>query len=348
ILVVNLRFFFLFILQATNRIPHYAKANMFGRVIFLFLIAIQLGLGFRSYKLMIISDLTGKIISLFYLFWLCKEMVFINITNYYVDLKEIAANINAGSKLFVANVASSLVIGIVRFGIVRAWGVAIFGKVSLTLSISNFVLIFINSVSTIIYPIFRRTSSEKLANIYKPIRDFLTVISFGMLIFYYPFRTIISLWLPKYSESLIYMLLILPMVTYEAKISLLTNTYFKTLRKERLLLKINLMTLFFSGMLTVVATMVIKNLTLAILTILLAQMYRSIISEVYLSQQLKINLKKDNIIEILLVIVFVFSGWYISSWLTTVVYGCGYLLYLLIKKTDLIISFKELKILITN
>ena len=45
-----------------------------------------------------------------------------------------------------ANIASMLIIGVVRFGIERSWDVETFGKVSLTLSASNLMMLFINAV----------------------------------------------------------------------------------------------------------------------------------------------------------------------------------------------------------
>ena len=45
----------------------------------------------------------------------------------------------AGSKLMVANIASMLILGVLRFGIERVWGVITFGKVSLLLSALSFL-----------------------------------------------------------------------------------------------------------------------------------------------------------------------------------------------------------------
>ena len=73
----------------------------------------------------------------------------------------------------LANVASMLIIGVVRFGIEHAWDVETFGKVSLTLSVSNLMMIFINAVGIIIFPILRRTNESKLSEIYTIMRDFL-------------------------------------------------------------------------------------------------------------------------------------------------------------------------------
>ncbi len=348
IITVNVYYFFVYILQATNQIVEYAVSNMMNRIIFIILIVGQLVIGYRSYELMIASDLIAKIISLVYVMWLCRSILTLKITEYSLNFKEIYANINVGSKLLLANLISNLNIGIVRLGIERSWDVLTFGKISLTLSISNILLIFINGVATIIYPIFRRITLEKLADMYKVIRDLLTAISFTLLIFYYPAQLILSAWLPQYSESLIYMTLLLPMVIYEGKISLLINTYLKTLRKEKMMLRVNIISLVFSFSMTIVTTILFRNLNFAVLTILLVQVFRSILSEIYLSRQLNINLLKDIGIDVIMTIIFVTSAWYISSWLTVLVYGIALISYFFIKRSDLVYSIKKLKNLIKS
>lgn len=199
-----------------------------------------------NYKLMIIADLTGKCISLLYAMYCCRDIVFRKISDFSFSFKETYENISVGIKLMFANIASMLIIGIVRFGIERTWDVATFGKVSLTFSISNMMMLFINAIGIIMFPILKRTTKEKLLSIYVTMRDFLMIILLGILIVYYPFKVILSAWLPQYAESLTYMALMFPICVFEGKMALLINTYLKTMRKEKLMLKINLIAVVLS------------------------------------------------------------------------------------------------------
>ena len=185
-----------------------------------------------------------------------------------------------------------LIIGIVRFGIERAWDVSTFGKVSLTLSISKMVMIFINAVGIIMFPILRRTSKEKLAGIYSTLRDFLMVLLLAILILYYPLKTFMAAWLPQYAESLLYMALVFPMFIYEGKMALLINTYLKTLRREKVMLKINLIVMFLSLVMTYVTTQIFVSLDVAILNIIVLLAIRSAFAESYLAKELGIKVKK--------------------------------------------------------
>jgi hypothetical protein len=271
--------------------------------------------------------------------------VFRKLSHFHLDIKESWNNINVGIKLLLANLASKLIIGIVRFGIERQWDVETFGRVSLTLSISHFMMVFITGIGVVVYPILRRTSREKLPLIYHLMRNFLMIIALSLLVFYYPARLILSAWLPDYAESLLYMALLFPMVIYEGRITLLINTYLKTLRYEKTMLRINAATVVVSAIFTIVTTVIWHNLNLAVLTILIGQVVRATIAELFLSKQLSISLNKDLILEIVLTLIFILSGWYIDSWWTVVIYVISYCIYLIIKRSDIkrtIVGMKQL------
>jgi len=346
--ILNVRYMFLFVLQATNRIRKYANIMVMDRLLFIVIVLSLLFIGSRDYHLMIAADLVSKAFSLGYAMYVCKEFVFRRITQFSLDLKETWTNINVGIKLMLANLASKTIIGIVRFGIERQWDVETFGKVSLTLSISHFMMVFITGIGIVVYPILRRTDPEKLPNIYTIMRNFLMILTLFFLIFYYPARVVLSAWLPAYAESLLYMALLFPMVIYEGRITLLINTYLKTLREEKTMLRINVVVVIISTLVTIVTTVLLHNLNLAVLTILLGQMLRAIVAENFLSKKLNINLRKDFVLEIALTIIFVLSGWYVDSWWTVVIYGVSYFIYLFIKKEDVKRTYHGMKELIGN
>lgn len=345
-ILANTRTMLLYILQSTNRIKEYAQITMLDRVIYIFLIMILLLVGIRDFKLMIIADLLGKSLSLVSAMVKCKDIVFQKINEFYLTVDETITNINAGIKLMFANIASMLIIGIVRFGIERAWDVATFGKVSLTLSISNMMMIFINAVGIIIFPILRRTNQERLASIYSTMRDFLMVLLLGVLIVYYPLKTVIAAWLPQYAESLLYMALVFPMFIYEGKMALLINTYLKTLRKEKVMLRINLISMFLSLLMTYITIKIFVNLDVTILNIVILLAIRSALAESYLSKELDIKVKKDILLEMFLTLVFILTGWFLDSWMTVIIYGGAYMCYLVIKRKDIIGTIHNIKSLI--
>lgn len=345
-LIVNVRSMLLCILQDTNRIKEYAQATMMDRIFYICLIIVFLVGGVREYQLMIIADLIGKFISLIYAIYCCKDIVFNKVSTFYFSFKETMKNINAGIKLMFSNIASMLIIGIVRFGIEHSWSVSTFGKVSLTLSISNFMMLFINAVGVIMFPILRRTNKKNLPGIYITMRDFLMVILLGALIIYYPAKVVLSLWLPKYVESLTYMALLFPICIFESKMALLINTYLKTLRKEKLMLKINCISFFISVINTFVIIMLFKDLNLLIASISILLAFRCVLAEMYLSKILKVSLYKNIVLELVMTLIFMLTGWFINSWISVLLYVISYMMYLAIKRKDIINTIQNLKLLI--
>lgn len=325
----------LFILQATNRIKEYAIVTLSEKVVYLFLIVIFLLGGIRNYKIMILADILAKFISLVYVSYKCKDIVFRRVNSFYFTFNETFENIKSGIKIAFAYVASTLIVGTVRFGIEYNWNVATFGRVSLMLSISNMMMIFINAVGLIMFPLLRRTSNEKLPQIYMVLRLILTVSLLGILISYYPLMYVLSLWLPQYIESLPFLVLLFPICLYEGKMALLLNTYFKTMRKEKRLMQVNILTFILSLLLTGIFAYTLKNLVLTVVSILFLLMFRCIISELYMSRILGIKLKADIVTDTILTAIFVISGVLFNSNIGILVYFCSYVIYLYFNKNRL-------------
>lgn len=341
--IMNVKNMPLFIFQATNRIKEYAIITMSSKILSILFITILLVCGVRGFQLLIISDAIAKLISLFISLYLCKNIIINKISNFKIYVSEIFENIAVGSKLMFANIASLLIIGSVRFGIERSWNVETFGKVSLMLSLSNLLMVFINAVGIIIFPILKRTNERNLSSIYINIRGFLTVVLFSTLILYYPLKEVFRIWLPEYTDSLKYMALLFPIIIYEGKVALLINTYLKALREEKLMLRINILVLSITIPLTLFTTYWLKNLELAIASIICLLALRSIIAEFYLSKKLKISLIKKISIEVLITMIFVISAWFIDSWFSTLIYSITFFMYITLNKKDLYLVVKRLK-----
>lgn len=339
------RGFLLFVLESTNRIKEFSKLTILDRVIYCVIIVLMILFGIRDFKLLIIADLLGKFTTLIIAMYICKEIVFSKMVPLKNNFIEILVNISVGIKLMFSNIASMLIIGVVRFGIEHKWDVRTFGKVSLTLSLANLMMLFINAVGIIMFPILRRTDEKKLQTIYITMRDFLMIILFGMLILYYPLKVLMSVWLPQYAESLKYMSLIFPMCVFEGKMSLLINTYLKTLRKEKLMLKINVLFLTLSIITTSITTVFLGNLNLAIVSIAILLALRCAFAEYHLSKILMISLQKDIILELVMTLIFIIIGWCIDSWLAVFLYSIAYLMYLVTKRKDFTRTAKQIKLL---
>lgn len=337
------RGFLFYLLQATNRIKEFAIISIVDRIMFIIILSIMLLLNFRSFEVLIVADLVAQLVSLILTTFICKDLLLTKFSPVKDSLIEAYRNIDAGFKLMLANFASMLIIGVTRLSIEYKWGIEVFGKVSLTLNISNFFLIFIRAISIIIFPMLRNTPEDKLQHYYLIMRNFLMIPLLSTLSFYIPIKIVLVQWLPQYAESLKYMALLLPIILYECKVSMLINTYLKNLRKEKMILIINICYMAISCITAYIAIFKFENLTLSIVSILIVLALRSITAEMYISKLLKINVIKDNLLELLLTFIFVFFSWFFDSWLSMLAYLLMYIIYIYIKKEDIKYMYSSIK-----
>ncbi|HFI0307019.1 TPA: hypothetical protein ACGOVM_002130 [Streptococcus suis] len=343
LLATNLRFFIIYLLQTTNLIKESARIMILDRVLYICLLLGLIAGGIYSYKLMIVVDVIGRFISLFYGIYLCRDIIVHKLTFFKFDILEVIDNIKVGSNLMLSNVASMLVIGTVRLGIEKRWDVATFGKISLTLSTSNLIMTFINAVGIVIFPMLKRTEKSELPELYVKIRTLLMPVLLGFLLFFFPLRTALMIWLPKYADSLLYMALIFPISVFEGKMALLINTYLKAFRMEKTILFVNLLSMLLSVLLTIVTTFIFPNLILATLSITFLLFFRCLLAEMLLAKSLEISVASDALLEAIIAGIFIFAAWALPSLVGFLVYLVIYIIYMWIKIGSNISLFTRLK-----
>lgn len=176
-----------FIMRITNRIKDYARFLLTERIVFfLGVLIFLLVLHKNEFRYMYYAKLFSVISVTLIGIYLCRSLLqpkFYSLESIAAEAKE---NLTVGSKLMLANIAGMLILGIVRYGISMGWDVATFGRVSLTLGISNFLMVFISSVSVVFFPIIKRMDDDKRVEAYKTLRIALDVILLAALIGYYP------------------------------------------------------------------------------------------------------------------------------------------------------------------
>lgn len=336
ILVTLPRTFFQYLLQSTDRISEYAKNIIFEKIVYLFGVFILLIIGVRTYRPLLIIDIFAKTITLIMIGRLCIDILLTKAEKLRDAVKEAWDNVRVGLKLMTANIAGLLLTGIIKVAIEIQWGIETFGKASLTMTASNMVMVLISSVSIVLYPALKNITPDTMVFIYKKMRFWLANITLGMLIFYYPINKIISEWLPQYSESLKYMALLFPICVFESKTNMLFNTYLKALRYEQSLMLINWITVGVTLLLVFWTVYIKNNLTLAMLSLLLALGIRNTLLEIKVNILLQLKMWKIMTFEWILILFFCYLSWTIGGWLGTAGYTVVYVFYI-------IFNYKEYK-----
>lgn len=342
VVIYNPRAFLHNLLQITGHIKEYTFNIIIEKSIHITITLLGIILGKGNFVWFVISELLGRFCGAIYIYIICQDMYVREKIPKSILLKDIKLNITSGLILTFSNIASMLIIGIIRQFIITFWSVETFGKISLTLSVSGFILVFINSIAIVFFPFLKRCPKENFKYIYRKARTTITVILLGFLILYLPIKIVMSYWLPQYIDSLKYMAILLPMCLYESKASLLTTTYMKALRMEKTMLYINIAFVTLSFIAAFLISKIFHQLNYMILLILAIVMFRYIVSEIILKKQIKIDIYKDMLLEILLTFVFIFTAWIFSDIKGLIIYLITYLVYLSFKYKDLMLINKQI------
>lgn len=342
LIVTNVKYFSLYILQSTNRIKDYAQISRGDRYIYIVGVGIYFLLHGQGFAPLIALDVFSKVIMLVWGMVKIKDLLIIKPISFKKISIEIFENIKVGSNLMISNIASVLILGISRVMVEQQWSIETFGKLSFTLSISNMFMTFINAVGIVMFPLLRRTKKEKLSWLYLRIREIFVPITYSFLLFFIPIKVLLNFWLPEYSESLTYMGVLFPMVIYEGRMALLVSTYLKTIRREKLILLSNIVTLVISVVLSTIAIYVIKNIFLAVLIIMFSLAFRCIFAERLLLNILGLKLMKEIAFESVLTIMFIGSNIFAIQGVSFIVYFVAFGIYLYVNHIKIKYSLKEL------
>jgi O-antigen/teichoic acid export membrane protein len=334
--LVNSNGFIGYIFQAINRTSIYSIAVILDKLVIFISLFILAVFNNKSFELYVSSYIISRTIAVFFLMFKGKSFIFSNQINLKNSIIEIFENIKIGILLMVANIVSALILGIGRKTIDLVWGLTTFGKVSFAISLANFFLLFVSQVSMVLFPVLRRSSKKQLEHFYENGRNLLGVIFYGVLLLYMPVRFLLELWLPQYNDSLLYLGLILPICTYDGKMQILCNTYFKVLRKEKLMMYINMISLLVSTIFCIFGGYVLHNIYLVIFAMVFAIAVRGIVSELYLAKLMNIRIIKNIFQESLLLVLFVSSTWFLGTINGFILYSIAYGVFILINRINIV------------
>ncbi|EST12765.1 oligosaccharide flippase family protein [Sporolactobacillus laevolacticus] len=333
LILVNASGFIGYIFQAVNLTRIYSLSVIIDKVFFIAAVFILLFIRETDFRPFVLLYLLSKFASLIYCIYKGKEIIFVHIQNLKTTFVEISKNIAIGINLMAANIASMLILGAGQLFIDQRWGINAFGKISFSLSLTNLFLVFLAQFSMVLFPALRQSGSDNLNHLYQKIRSNFALIFLAIPLFYFPMTYVLILWLPQYLESLRYMIFLLPLCIFEGKMQVLCNTYLKVLRKERVLLGVNLIAMLISFALIWISVYVIQSIVAVVVSMVFSVIVRSIIAENYLSKLMNISTLKFLVQEISLSLIFMVATWFLPSFMAFIIYLLAYIVYLFINKS---------------
>lgn len=321
--------------QITNRIGKYAILVIIQRAVYAVVVLMLLIIGVGEYYWFCIADLLGDLAGITVGLFMSKDLYIGKNLTIKETLREARLNISAGINLMIANFASSFVISGSKMVIQWRWDSLVFGKVAFSFSMTNLFLTFVSAISVVLFPALKRTDKSRLPSLYMDIRNFVSPMLFIVLLFYFPMSVILEVWLPKYTESLVYLGILLPTIIFSSKVSLLTNNYLKAYRKERTMLIINVATVVFSFLSSLVCAYILDDLNLLLYCVVAAIMVRSIASEIIVSKIIGLVINKDFLTELILTIWFIIIVQGFSLLVGMILYFVAVVIYLVSCRSEL-------------
>ncbi len=331
-----------YMFQITNRINKYVFLTIAQRLTYGVCVVVLLLLRVNNFYWYCMADLLGDAVG-FTIGAIFNRGLFlgksISVKETFSELK---LNASSGIILMMANWSSMLMIGSAKMLIQWRWDELLFGKIAFAFSISNIFLIFVSAISVVMFPSLQRIDPDKLPDLYKTVRGMLSPLLFFMMIFYFIGYWILNLWLPKYSESLVYLGILLPIIIYSSKVSLLTNNYLKVYRKEKLMLLANGISIAVCITLFVLCTYVFNNITALLACVVFTIMFNSILSEIFVLKTIHVKIIKEFIVETVMTVGFILCASLLSLWIGLAVYCGVFAVYCAINYKSIIAIFRKI------
>lgn len=279
----NAACYFQYLLQAIDETRLYSKSIVVDRAVFMVALLALLCIRCQAFEWYVYAFCVGKLACLAYLLAHTRDILSRRLYPLSRAARCSLDSISVGIKLMFANLASSLILGVMRFVVDACWGIEVFGSVSLALSMANFFLTFVTQVTMVLFPTLRKMDKNDLASFFSRVQNALEVMLPGILLLYLPIRSILGWWLPAYESSFEYLGLILPLCLFDGKMSALYTTFFKVRRMEGTLFELNAITMFLSGACALVGAYVLHSVEFVLVSCSCAVMLRGIVSRRILS-----------------------------------------------------------------
>lgn len=296
----------LFLLQGGGRVKEYSVVTIINRLIYLTICVLLLFLGVYNFKWIVIAGIVGTAVAFTYCSWLCRDIVFGKIVQTHSSiLHESFENIKCGVKISIAYITGNFIIGSVRLGIENEWGIETFGKVSMSLSLTHFLLIFINAVGVVLLPILRNINKDIQEQVYINLNKILTTVTLISFAICIPLKSILIQILPQYLESLDWLSLLIPIVLFESRTALLNGVYLRANRKENAFFVINVVMALISVIATYIVVRVLSDFMSSVLLIPLLIGIKCTILDLYINKRMSISNTKETYYGIIASVIFV-------------------------------------------
>lgn len=314
----------IYIYQITNQFRQYSFFSVIDKILVFFTIIALIIFDELYYPYIIVADFFGRLMVVGLMITKRKDMFIGEVDSIKESWIYLLSNAKVGIRLMIANLMGMLLIGAGKIIVQVLGNISDFAEYSFGLSITGLVLTAVTAISLVLYPTIKRITSEKYAQLFCDINALTRLLGFLSLLIYFPCLIFVEYFYPKYISVLPYMNFFFVIVFANIKISVVNNTFYKVLRKEKEMLKANMGCIVFFCITCMSAFYFIPKIYIIALFTAIALLMRCILSEIYLSKELGIRPYINIIIETVFILIFCIStikcSLYVSMIVTVVIF----------------------------
>lgn len=278
----------------------------------LFTILYMLIVNSENFRTIIFVDLLSKLIVLLLMIWKTRELYFGKTTSFKESFRFMTENMSVGIKLMIANLMGMLLVGSGRIIVQLCGNIEDFAIYSFGMSVTGLVLTAVTAFSLVLYPMIKRISEDKYYYLFKRINIFTRSFGLPAILVYFPACWFITFFYPKYDSVLPFLNFLFAIVFLQCKISILNNTYYKVLRKEKPMLIANMNCVLIFTVLATVFYGIYREIWLIAGCTFVAMFIRCYESEIYLTKIMNGKIDKQVYVEIGFLLFFLSSSYLLS------------------------------------
>lgn len=344
VLILGLTGVYSYVLQITNQLKRFSLFTIADKILVIFSVLVLIVIKDNNYKIIIVIDFIAKTAILLVLMVIYKDLLWGKNCGLIEAFTEFKTNISIGYKLLIAGLMGMVVIGIGRFLIQVFGNIKDFATYSFGITITGLVLTAVTAFSLVLYPTIKRLDENNYANYFNNINLFIITFNFIALLSYFPSYLGIESYYNKYSDMLEFLNLLFAIALMQSKMSILNNTFYKALRKEKAMMNANISSVIIFSIIGPVLYFFTKSIWFIAFASFVTMFIRCYASEIYLKKILNIRIDLTLFLEIVFLLIFILITSISNLWIAGMLYIFFLTIWLYYKKLELYNLFKKIKI----
>lgn len=332
---INVTTYFQFISQITFRFNEYSQRLYVLSILNLISVLFLYMLNLTNYIYILIFSTLANIFLLTLYLYTYRDLIFGEKIKFKKFVREILELFTLGMPLLLSNLSTIMLLSIDKLFVEFFFDISSFSIYSFSYSILVLINLVVSSISTVLYPVFKKINISVLSKSYSNLNLLLNAIVFLGLFIYFPIRFLLPIFLPNYIESLSIIRIALPSLIFTSTISSLTHNLYKVHNNNK--------QFFWIGVIAIVSLLIFlfisyfynpSIINLAYTTLIGMAFWYFLLHE-YIKKKYSILYFRNFIISILVVLIYLFLSDVENLILSGSLYLGFYLVFFLHEFTNL-------------